>query len=356
MEKSLRFGFCTYYRSGCQATIHSLRLANLVFKRGHDVSIWSSSDKHETIDPDWDHGVHYRDMLPYQEWVADCDVLIWTTIPSPELIECAAEAKCYNVLMLDWHQLSPQLQASCAMVDKIVVPCVQSRDLIIENWKLNDIAVIPWDPGIPSTRSEVKQEPDRVRLCWRMEGDWVKHIGGGAVVAMRQLAEDLPTLDQTVVIHNAWASRETLRWLRRFARELGPQRFRLMTSPHVSRGQIQLEVARNDFLVWPALCDGVGSIPLEALTMGTPVIAVDVQPVSDCIRHERNGILTACELEYNWFGAPRASIYAYKAMTEAIAEVAQDNELIDKCRRGTRIDLHQREDRFVTSWTKLLSL
>lgn len=108
-----------------------------------------------------------------------------------------------------------------------------------------------------------------------------------------------------------------------------------------------------DIVLWPVQLESFSYVAIEALTMGTPVIAYNHLPMSEVITDHVNGFLIPCERKETDMGLSYA-VHNSDGIVGVLSKIANDTSLIDKVKLGTHKGLEERKKLFYTLWDGVL--
>jgi len=179
-----------------------------------------------------------------------------------------------------------------------------------------DLALAP--QIIPSAASELPvDQAQAARLRASFGGTFVAGHVGALVDAQKgqyliiELARMLQTECPGLVFVLVGSGRDEAR-LRRRAAGLGNVHF----TGEVER--VGDYLAAFDLFLYPSRHEGLGSVLLDAMAQGLPVLASDAGGIPDIVRHEHNGLLFAAG-EQSAFGAAFLKLYRDPELRERLA-------------------------------------
>lgn len=351
----MRIGFHLRYKDtdhGRAAT----RLAEFARSRGHDVAFHTTARHVPTLNPTWDRLVETEADRPYLSWVKDVDVLVCLEPVSAAHFSGAAKHGAKIVVLASWDTVREDLKECYQMADMVVCPSGQGTALLRESLGLKNCAHIPWDNGLPATRKAGRIDPQRVKVLFPMHG-WQGGVTSPDVlnVVWRTLHK-CPFADATLLYNPKSFNTAAHKGIKRIARTFGASgQFRAVPERDLAPGDALAHYARHDLVAWAAEQEGLAMVGLDALAMGTPVLAYDVAPQNEFLHDGKNAVLVPCELKYNWLGAPWAQSDT-EAFETHLTGLLEDDAALSALRRFTRYGMAARRERFAMGWAQALSV
>jgi glycosyltransferase involved in cell wall biosynthesis len=176
--------------------------------------------------------------------------------------------------------------------DKIVVPSNYFKEVLLDNYKLQECnVVVDYSGGVDLDLfkpSSVYRTPSR---CGNLKKSKLKLLFVGRIVEQKGLFRAIKTVvdagltnDVEFTIVGDGPDKERVVTL------LDKAEIKYTVVGFISRNKLPKYYGAADFLLFPTLYfESLGLAPLEALSCGTPVIARDRGAVSEYIQHGLNG-------------------------------------------------------------------
>ncbi len=236
----------------------------------------------------------------------------------------------------------------------MVCPIRQGTDVLRESLALTNCRYIPWDNGLPTTRKSVLVDGARIKVLIPLL-DWTtSSVDPEILNVVWRTLHKCPYVDITFVYCPRGFRVGDYKAIKRIEKLFGASgQFRSISDRKLSRDDILTLYGRHDLTVWPSEQEGFGSVGLDSLSMGTPVMAYDVAPQSEFLRDGKNSVLVPCELKYNWLGVPWVLPNSPKFEEHLVALVDRP-DLLGELRRFTRFGMAARRDKFVTGWSQVI--
>ncbi len=199
------------------------------------------------------------------------------------------------------------------------------------------------------TRQTVWNMPSEAVRCELGLGDDTPLIGtvgmleqrkghDSAIRALVEVKQHLPDTKLLLVGGEAWFEPATAGNLPRLARELGVGDDVILTG---FRRDVPNLMHAMDVFVHPALDEGFGLVVCEAMNVGTPVVAFNVDGVAEIIEHGTSGLLVE-----------KGNV---PALAKQITRLLHDTELAGRLARGgqQRVGEHFAATRMATEYGRL---
>ncbi len=327
------------------------RLADFAKASGHHVSIHSPSPIRWN-DSAWSREVLTESSVPVADWLGRNQILIWVHAPGETILNRVASLGCKTVLLSPWDIILEQLRPCYQMADVVVTPCRQGLDLFRETWGVRS-RYVPWDVGLPLTRGHPVAE-DRVRLFFPLHREQALRVHPATLGLLANILHRASFADIVLVYNPRSLSPSSHRLIRRLNRVYGPSgQFHGISDRSITRDDLLLQYGRSDLTVWSSEFEGLATVGLESLSMGTPVFAYDAPPQSEFLIPGCNAQLVPCELKYNWFGAPIV-IPDLAVFEDHLVKLINNPGELKSLRKSTRHGLAIRQKDFEDGWADIL--
>jgi glycosyltransferase involved in cell wall biosynthesis len=218
-----------------------------------------------------------------------------------------------------------------------------------ERFKLNNIAVMPYDSGLPHTRKTTNDTNDCVKLFMSLYGTQLGRIDLQAIFMLDEIVSTNPKVCVTIACCKGLA-KHTTQELKRIAKK-HPDRWTFL--PDKSWDDHAVLMGQHDLTVWPAKFDGMGIVGITSLAMGTPVIAWDVMPVNEYLTAGRNALLIGCGVEYTWLGVPVVKP-DYVEFERVLRWLIDRPDALSELRKHTKERISHQTDDFKEGWEAIL--
>ncbi len=346
----MRIGFQVHYRVD-EITRAAARLADFARSLGHDVAFHTPSHRVPQVHPTWDGVVETDDDRPFASWVRDVQTVVVMEPLTPRHFTAAAKAGCKTVVFAPWTMIAESMGECYKMADEVVSPIKQGVPLLVEQWGLTTCRYVPWDNGLPATRKADAVDPGRTRVLVPL------HVGvvpGEILNVVWRLLRQCPFVDVVMLSDPRRFSTAIAKAVGRIQRTFEASGQFRVVNVRKTPGEELSHYGRSDLVVWASEFEGMATVGLDAVSMGTPVIAYDVAPQNEFLHDRKNAVLVPCDLEYNWLGVPTVKQNLEEFESHLVALVGQPKTLSDM-RRFTRYGMATRREKFTAGWKKAMA-
>jgi hypothetical protein len=340
-----------HYNEATQAALH---LAERATSDGIKVSILASKPGKRIVSPYWDSRVVYRrTSLPawridFVNFCSNLTHILFMGCPSQEEILFAKQATGLTVWVIPlWDELHVGHGDALAVCDGVLCPYPCVKAAIEQAWDYEmPLTTLSWDIHLASTR-KYGQQGDVPRVLFPLHETQGGRTRQWIFEVINKLLE---TTDAVVIVSSGggWSrgAKDTVKKLKK----RHPKRIvHFVTPSFVERAEI---FAHSDLTAWGSQFEGLATVGLESLYMGTPVVAWDINPQSTYLLHKKNAYLVGCEIRENWMGIPEV-IPDQVRFLEAIQHLLQQEQLLTTMIKSAPAYLATRKRAFMQVWKKL---
>jgi len=336
----------------CEATWAAIQLAELAREAGIHVRLYADDVCNRELSPYWDAHVTDGRKVPFDEWMMGCTRVIWTTPPSQLCLDRVQHRGIETQLLADWELIQEEDADVVARLDSMILPHRCVAEAMCRWASMIDghfyPYLLPWDVQLPITKPQKFREPEMVYMP--LHDSQAAKITLMVFNVLHAILTHMPKVSVTLTGGARW-SLKSLRAVNALRRHHG-SRIQFIRKPDACR-RLQL-LTEADVMLWPACYENFGIIGLEAITMGVPVLAWEIPPMTEFLRHNHNAVLVPCDVQYNWLGVPCVHP-DYDAFGRAALSLLQNPQLLATIRATSRKGLQARKDQFMQMWTKLTS-
>ncbi len=219
-------------------------------------------------------------------------------------------------------RFDPLMRRTFRQAEAIYVTTHESRAAVPRRWRSNTQVqlAIGIDRALPETESSTRRTSGSLRVLYVGQFLYWKgmHLG---LTAFSQLNERFPAATLTIVGSGA----DEKRW-RRMGRSLGVDRS-IAWLPWTDHSELARIYVRHDVLLFPSLHDSGGSVVLEAMAHGLPVVCLDLGGPAVTV----DG---TCGRAIQTKGKTKAQVE--RDLTEALAELHEDPALLERLSLGAQ--------------------
>src|SRR4051812_46341925 len=146
----MNVGFHVHYHDRDQ-TLAAVFMAEQLIRHGYDVKMLSRGTRSEKVHKNWDNEVGSAKDGDLAEWSPLLDTVIWTDVPSPDVVAFAKSVGVRTVVVAICDELKPADKKILKVVDAVASPTMQGELWLREKWELPRVFHWPIDLNIPPT-------------------------------------------------------------------------------------------------------------------------------------------------------------------------------------------------------------
>jgi glycosyltransferase involved in cell wall biosynthesis len=339
-------GIVTRYRKQ-DATFAALAVARRMDATARPCSLFCYDWRVGSIDPTYDNRVR---KCSFRQWLSKVKHIVWTAPVDGYFIDQAQRKGVRSTLYTSWDQLEQYDERVLHEYSHVIVPSAVQAMQLRDRFKLRNVAVLPYDCGMPHTdKSDSSRGDGRIRLFLSLYGTQLHRVDLSAILILAGLVNDFANVDVTVACSKGLAlyMLRELKWLRKRHQDRWRNLWDCPWNEQV------IEMAEHDLTVWPAKWDGFGLVGSTSLAMGTPVISWDVNPINEHLSSGRNSILVSCDVEYNWLGVPHVKP-DYEEFDYVLRWLLQEPNALTELTKRTSAQLDERREDGSKGWDAIL--
>jgi hypothetical protein len=346
---SERLGICTRYHQN-ESTYASLHVAERARETGANVSLLARHVCLKETSGHWDSLV-MKERTPgdFFAWASDRSRILWTVPPPLAEVEWANDRGIDTWVLAVWDELIPSHREACAAASKLIMPyrCVM-RDLTAKWGMTGNRLSMPWDVPVPFTFKDGLHTPPGINVLLPLCDSQAQRTDQDIFRVLRVILDECDNVSVTIATHSGWPI-STRRAIKQLQREFH-ERIELAHRPRLLR-RLML-YASHDLTLWPSKFEGLATTGLWSLCMGTPVLAWDISPANEYLKHEKNSVLVPCDIRENWLGVPEV-IPDWQLFVDHAIDLLKNEQQLAKIRAHTSHGLGQRRQDFDVGWAKL---
>lgn len=339
-------GIITRWRNH-DCTLAALAAAHRLDDLARRYSIFCYDWRTDRVDPAYDSHVHRR---PFQYWLSKVNHIIWTAPVDEFFIDAARRRGISNTLYTSWDQLEPYDEKVLGNYTHVLVPSLIQAIQLRDKFRLRNVAILPYDTGLPHTvRCGESRISSRCRIFLSLYGTQLRRVDLSAILMLANIIRDFPGVTATVACSKGLTA-YTYRELKALVKQY-PDRWRILWDSPWHEQAVLMGV--HDLTVIPAKWDGFGTVATTSLTMGTPVIAWDITPMSEFVSSGRNGLLVSSPVEYNWLGMATVKP-DYGEFDRVLRWLLDQPDALNELKQHTLEHLEERRQDFRKGWDAVL--
>ena len=344
-----RFGICTRYAQH-ELTHAAIHFAELALNFGIPTTLYSADPIDQNVSSLWDHKViTSKSKENYVEWIFEATHILWMTPPAISEVKWAKARGVATWWFVAWDELLPRHQEIAQKVSRIISPYDCVTRAIQQTWG-NKIrfAELAWDTGLPITIKQDLVDPPWINVLFPLMDSQAKRSDQRIINIIANILKGNDKVKATVVTGTNWnlAAKDLLKWLKKTY----PDRVTLINaSANLKRCKMY---AAHDLTVWSSKYEGIGTVGIDSLCMGTPVFAWNTSPQNEYLYDGKNALLVQAAVKDNWLGVPEI-VPSWQNFEDALSRLLQSEDRLAKIRKFSSYELDKRRVDFHRGWNAL---
>ena len=343
-------GIYTHY-AHCDQAYLAVRLVEWLRGLGEPFDIYSDTTPGKLGLP-YDQIVKHRSVIRYTDWAQKQRVIIWTHVPRIEQVEYAQRKKILTILAPMWQDLVAPFRKTMKRADHVVALGQNARELYTDIYKISDVKLTPYEPGLPLTKKEAPVNPRQIKLFLPWFDRNARCASSAFLGHLAFLLERMEEAHLTVAINSSRFGPAVAKFFTRLGVRTGGRVLLLRAVPWSRRPALY---SSADLTVWPGECDNYGQVGLTSLTAGTPLLTLATPPHTEYLYQGANAALVKTKLDYDENGVPHATP-DYALYAAALQELVTEPWHINNMQKKVSTNILARRIAFEGGWRKLLQL
>lgn len=281
-------------------------------------------------------------------WLESRRVIVWFEF-NKQLLTRAKDHAIKNIYVPMVHRMEAGRLRDYQMFEQIACPNYMSYE-ILHQAGLRNCFYTGWDSGYRLANAKQKPSSDIEKVLvipeWPLTNEW----GMLLAYTMRQLMDAEP-VNVTVVQFRNWP-----KLAGRAINELNTKHcgcFQVVNKPTCR--ELYKLYEKCGWVIYLSERTNIGVRLHEAYTFGLPVIALDLAPAKEIVKHNNTGYLVKCETMLNHLRVPTAVPNTHNTF-ESIRRLVGDRKNWYELTSYDRSEVwNKRRDLFIQSWSELLS-
>ena len=351
-----KFGICTHYRQN-EIAYAAIHLADKSINSGISADIYSA----DTIEPGtcsrWDHKViSSKSTSIFFKWILNVTHLLWTSPPPAEDIEWANSRGIETWVLTSWDMLTPKHKSALKEASKVITPYMCVTKAIQDKWRLSSkvsarrlkFSEFMWDVPLPISTKKTLVSPPKIKLLFPLFDSQEERVDDGILTVVNAVLESVKNVEVTLAVNKKCAIISPSVFIK--LKNTYGDRLNIIKNPTYK--QRYSLYASNDLTVWGATYEGLATVGLNSLCMGTPVISWDIDPQTEYLHDDMNSVLVPCDIDENWLGVPIV-IPNWDVFASRLLGLLQSPNMLAKLRDNSSFDLANRKQDFNYGWQSL---
>lgn len=346
----MQIGIYTRYQRR-DPTYMAIQLAELISRRGGEVSVLSDTPNFIPVDPHWDRRTLRYRQTQFTQWARELDLLVWTHIPPTAQARWCRKHDIATVLLFPWDEFWHHDPQQMRAITRVVSPLRACGALLRDSYDMRNVTVIPWAASLPPLRRfpASRESPPRLPKVLfplvscqplRME---TSIVNMACCVARSGLAS-------VEVMYDVVAG-----YCRRQLMRLHKSELPITVTRVRDELQQRIKYAEADLVVWGSLIETCGLTGLRSLTMGTPVVSFKRAPAEEFVVNGRNGFLVDAPFQQSELGVPYIDT-DYVNLTSGVLDLLRTPGLLLRLQQEANYNMTNRQTFFDDQWLQLLGL
>jgi glycosyltransferase involved in cell wall biosynthesis len=336
------------------STYAALKTAEILRDKGYVVTLFDKSHKSvkARLHAYWDDFILSTKEIPFDDWTDDCDVVIWYTYPSSKEVRALKKYKVPNICVVTWDSVDSDTISCIKGCSRLVCPSASQTSYFREYWRLKNVTCIPLDCNCPLTLNGRKPS-EEFSLIVACPGYQIKRIDHSKLFESLYLAmEKNPKLNIDFLFSNKVASQIKIN-INKFEKTFPEGNKLVCVDDPTGWSEGPLLYSLYDAVLWPVQLESFGYVALEALSMGTPVIAYNFPPMSEIVSDHVNGFIIPCDRKETELGVSYA-VHNGDELLKTLGKVISDKELVQKVKSNTHKGLEERAEKSSALWDQII--
>lgn len=312
------------------STYAALKSAETIRNLGYSVSFYDKAHKSSkaNLHNYWDDFILSSKEIPFDDWVKECSVIVWFCYPTPKEVKYLKKEGKPSICLLTWDSVDSDIIEAVKNLDVLLCPSKAQKTYFENQWHLNSTDYLPLNCNVPFFDNEYSSK-EGLRIVIACPGYQIKRIDSTKLFeVLHEAAQLIPNLHLEFLHSSKVASQIKVNFTKyEKSFDNGSSLYGVDDPTGWSEGP--LAYALCDAVLWPVQIESYGYVALEALSMGTPVIAYNFPPMSEIITDQKNGFLIPCETKDTDLGV-KYPIHNSKGIIDVIGRLASDPSLISK--------------------------
>lgn len=343
-------GIYTHY-AHCDQAYFAVRLVDYLRTLCEPFDIYSDNSPGRLRLP-YDRVVKHKSVLNYTDWVKRRSVVVWTHVPRIEQIDYARRYGVKTIVVPMWQELMPPFKKAMKRADSVVALTNCAHELYSAIYRLSNVALIPFDSGLPITRKDSPVNERKIKLFLPWFDRNARCSSSAFLSVLSFLIERMPEAHLTVAINSSRFGPPIAKFFQRLGVRT-ENRVRLVRN--VPLNKRLLLFLNADLTVFPAECDNYGYCGLTSVAAGTPVLSLAVAPHNEYLYQGVNAALVKTKVDYDDNGVPHA-VPDYGLFSAALQELIAEPWHINNMQKKVSTNLVARRASFENGWKTLLQL
>ncbi len=310
------------------STYAALRTAEILRNAGYSVSFFDKAYKSTkaALHDYWNDFVVSSKSATFEQWSEECSVIIWYAYPTNKEIKALKKKNKKSICVATWDSVDGEIISQIKSCDKVICPSKSQVKYFNDYWHIKNVDYVPVDCNAPLTSHDVGTG-EYLRVIVACPGYQIKRIDPNKLFdSLYEFLQQSHNTHMHFLYSSKVASQIKLN-VTKFEKSFNNESFLKTIDDPTGWAEGPLAYCLCDVVLWPVQLESYGYVGLEALTMGTPVVAYNHLPMNEIITDNVNGFLIPCEVKETDLGVGYAA-HNGKDMVRILNKIAADQYLI----------------------------
>lgn len=335
-------------------TYAALKTAEVLENLGYDVTIYNRLEPTTRIalHDYWDEFVKSSKQVSFETWSASVDRLIFFSYSDAQEIKAIKKRGTPVTCVATWDSVDADIVSSLKQGTTVVTPSAQQAKYFQSYWRLKNVVHIPWDCNWAFSQID-RTDSEPLKVLVACPGFQIKRVDVTKLYETLIAAlDDNPGIKITFLFSNKVAklSKNQLKALT-VSKENGSSIIAI--DDPTGWFETPLIYGEHDITVYPGQIESFGSVVLESLTMGTPVVCYDFPPMNEIVSNSINGFLLECGSSSTDLGVSYA-LHSDSSIRKTLSFVFNNKSILNKMRASTSVGLEARRKQFSALWAEVI--
>jgi len=220
-----------------------------------------------------------------------------------------------------------------------------AKDRSASNLKFSEFM---WDVPLPISMKKYLVDPPKIKLLFPLFDSQESRLDDGILFVIQTVLKNVAHAEITLAVNKKCAIISTAIFVN--LKNTYGDRINIIKNPTYK--QRHSLYASSDLTVWGATYEGLASVGLSSLCMGTPVISWDIDPQAEYLHDDTNAVLVPCDIDENWLGVPIV-IPNWEIFASRLLGLLHSPNMLARLRDNSSFDLANRKQDFNRGWQSL---
>jgi glycosyltransferase involved in cell wall biosynthesis len=290
------------------STYAALRTAEILRNAGYSVTFFDKAYKSTkaSLHDYWDDFVVSSKSASFEEWADECSLVIWYAYPTNKEIKYLKKKNKKSICVATWDSVDGEIISQIKTCDKVICPSKSQVKYFNDYWRIKNVDYVPVDCNCPITSHDLGAD-DCLRVIVACPGYQIKRIDHTKLFdTLYEFLKQNKNIRMNFLYSSKVASQIKINVVKFEKTFENGSSLKTIDDP-TGWAEGPLAYCLCDFVIWPVQLESYGYVGIEALTMGTPVVAYNHIPMNEIVTDNVNGFLIPCEVKETDLGVGYAA-------------------------------------------------